>query len=107
MGLRANAHAAFASHNGPLPIVSEGVLELNQWDQRRNIWQPEWETEVVNEVGREWPSGILVTKWERNMIGEKRYVDTKWYYASQPQIINLGENASPEDVETFRREWKR
>ncbi len=49
------------------------------WEDKRDIWIPEWETETVTAMGQPWPEGIIVTRWERNLIGEKRYVDTKWY----------------------------
>jgi len=76
-------------------------------DEKRSVWIPEWETDVITAKGQDWPEGVIVNKWERNLLGEKRYVDSKWYYASLPQIINLGENVSPEDVKRFRQAWNK
>lgn len=45
----------------------------------RGPWIPEYTAQMVHEVGGVWPS-ILVEKWEYNSIGERRFVESRFYY---------------------------
>ena len=44
----------------------------------RDVWMPEYETTVIEYLGDKWPD-ILVEKWERNGIGERRLVTSLIY----------------------------
>lgn len=56
-------------------------------EESRSIWIPEFETEVIETIGSEWPDGVIVTKWERNLLGERRYVGMIAYH---PEKIDAG-----------------
>lgn len=49
-------------------------------DPRHGVWIPEYETTTEEVMGQEWPL-VVVQKWERNGIGERRYVGTRIYSA--------------------------
>lgn len=50
----------------------------------RDLWQTEFEVQTMETVGGDWP-GVIVEKWERNWIGERRYVATRAYRLSDEQ----------------------
>jgi hypothetical protein len=66
------ALAAFRATHG-------GGTAMND-DRARNIWLPEFDVETEAVIGQEWPR-VIVTKWETNQIGERRYVETRIYQA--------------------------
>ena len=45
-------------------------------DSRRAIWRHEVVIEEVEELGVKWPL-LVVSLFERNEIGERRYIETK------------------------------
>lgn len=47
---------------------------------RRDLWLPDWRTELIEVYGQEWPD-VLVEKWERNELGELRYITSVIYIA--------------------------
>ena len=57
-------------------------------DPRRDLWVAEFESEMVQLVGREWPTLVIVTMWERNDIGERRYVGTRTYVPSGGLLVD-------------------
>jgi len=57
-----------------------GQAYLAAVQRDRDVWWPEFDTEVVSIMGQQWPD-LIVTKWERNYLGEKRYVETRTYEA--------------------------
>lgn len=46
----------------------------------RDVWLPEFSLTPINTMGSAWPDAVIVEKWERNDIGERRWVDTEMYY---------------------------
>lgn len=44
----------------------------------REFWVPEFDVDTVQVLGRDWPD-IIVTKWEVNGIGERRFVESRVY----------------------------
>lgn len=55
------------------------------------LWTPVFDTLLVETVGADWPD-IIVTKWEENARGDRRYVETRTYRAVPPE----GPEAGPE-----------
>ena len=55
-----------------------GTIFMAAAAKDRGVWWPEYDTEVVQTIGQEWPD-LIVTKWESNYLGEKRFVETKVY----------------------------
>ena len=47
-------------------------------DQRRDVWLPEFHQTMVEVMGQEWPD-LIIEKWERNGIGETRFVESRFY----------------------------
>lgn len=50
----------------------------------RNLWMPRVDTDAVEVLGKKWPPVVIVTMWEENDIGERRYVGTR-SYAPHPE----------------------
>jgi hypothetical protein len=48
----------------------------NEPDPRREIWSADVEVTPIEVVGREWPD-IILTLFQRNRLGERRYVGTQ------------------------------
>jgi len=45
-----------------------------------DLWLPDFEVTIVEVMGQEWPTAYLVSKWERNAIGERRFTgETRTY----------------------------
>lgn len=51
----------------------------------RDLWTPEFEVHHEVAMGEEWPV-VIVTKWEVNRIGERRFVGTR--------ALNVGQRTS-------------
>lgn len=51
-------------------------------DEKRSLWLPEFEVDHEEVIGH-WPI-VIVTKWERNFLGERRYVETRSYRMVEP-----------------------
>ena len=54
------------------------IRAVERTGSERDIWLPHWRTTEILTVGAEWPS-YLVEKWERNGIGEERFVTSAMY----------------------------
>jgi hypothetical protein len=48
---------------------------------RRDLWKPEFEVTYREVVGQDWPL-VFVEKWERNAIGERRFVGSSSFSSS-------------------------
>jgi hypothetical protein len=48
--------------------------------QYPHIWTPEFEVDHEQVIGEDWPL-VIVSKWEVNRIGERRFVGTRVYRA--------------------------
>lgn len=44
----------------------------------RDVWIPEYSTSLVEVHGHEWPL-VLVKRFESNEIGERRFVESRFY----------------------------
>jgi hypothetical protein len=53
--------------------------EINE-PQKRQLWLQEFEVDYEEVIGQDWPL-VIVTKWESNLIGERRFVGTRIYRA--------------------------
>ena len=51
-------------------------------DPGRGVWLPEFELTKVLTIGEDWPEAVIVTKWERNLVGERRLVGSRSYVSS-------------------------
>jgi len=50
-------------------------------DPRTSVWMVDFEVTSIEMHGHEWPD-VLVQKWERNEIGERRFVESRIYSAA-------------------------
>jgi hypothetical protein len=51
---------------------------------KRMLWLQEFEVDYEEVLGQGWPL-VIVTKWERNLLGERRFVGTRIYrHAEEP-----------------------
>ncbi len=54
------------------------MIDTARREATRGPWLPEFETTTETLTDQEWPV-VVVTKWEINLRGERRYVDTQVY----------------------------
>lgn len=47
-------------------------------DIRRSIWYPDFAVHVEQVIGQLWPL-VVVEHWERNELGERRFIDARIY----------------------------
>lgn len=55
-------------------------------DIRRALWFPDYDVHTVEVMGQEWPD-LIVEKWERNSIGERRFVESRTYVLPARRLI--------------------
>lgn len=50
---------------------------------QRDLWIPEYHVQKIETIGADWPM-VLVEKWEKNAIGERRFIEVRNYVMRDP-----------------------
>ena len=64
-----------------MSAIARAVASLDPtWASSRDVWIPRFDYDPVEVMSAEpWPAFVMVTCWEENGIGERRYVATRAY----------------------------
>ena len=54
-------------------------------EPQTDVWVPDYETTLVEVHGQEWPM-VLVKKYEVNDLGERRFVESKFFAGVDPAL---------------------
>jgi len=64
-------------------LLASDPLELEMarplsFDEGQDVWLVDFNSTIVEVIGQDWPE-VYVEKWERNGIGERRFLGARWY----------------------------